>query len=526
MKIYISLIFALVFLWSNNAACESWDKTLINAAKNGDLKLVQECLINGARPDYIEITGGGIDKKTANPIASAIEGEHFEVFMKLLEVKPDFILLEKGNVRLLNIAASVDNERFFTELLKAGANPGPVIDSLLFKSKYKHCIQALNYVTPNNYVDQDYYAKDKSDSFGNRLLDKLVIRGRYYPYDEDDLVKIAEKTIERSIKFKSGNKDNFNKTVEKAYEFGLLKLARVMDPEGILNKKNITKAVTLEHQLYEAIDNGNADVVKRLLNQGAKISYVNEEGNKINLLSSAVKGDLNKINVMVPLLLKNGADPNINDVSSISDLHAWELLKQNGFSFEKSREDQLTLIMSALEAKPNVGSIILRDFLEKGFNPNPIEKDTLYPLQFAVVKPYNRFDPVPILLEFGADTKIKGIYGKSALDIVEENRDLIRLFQLFPDRKHPFLKKIGLKRKDSLFPGKWSNHRREFSEIIIVLTPDGGCILAGGVSGITGYWEEKGKDTIEVTLIDPEIRFPDLQKDNAPFLNSCLRSWI
>ncbi len=507
-----SIFFALLILFGVCAESYaiSWNNMLLNAAEEGDLEQVETCLANGAAPDYVKMISS-LYYNSKTPLVAAIKGGHFEIFQSLIAAKPDFSYLNQGKTYVLSTAAGVDDDRYLLALLDYGISPTGVIFKLIDMRKYETCIKALDYLhSAPEYFNKGRIDKDQWDSYNQRFFRKIVTKASLRPYDEDAFVEIARKALAQGLIY-NNKKDAYGKIpIERAFEQGLMKLVRVLEPDGEYSNKLPPQENSLERQLFSAVSHLRTEVVRRLLKQGADIHAVDPKTNK-GVLGFLPHSSIHKAEQldMLSILLDAGADPNqvsediYNSLAPFfSSVESWKLVKKRGFIIPKEKSERCRLLLDAFKADSTVGPAILRDLLESGMSPNPVEGGACYPLIFAMQNIEN-WDAIPLLLEFGADPNMKGQNGKSAADVAIENKDVYSLFRLFPKKKHPFFKKIGPKGMFSSFPGIWSNNASGFGNVSIVLTPDGGAVLSAGVGGALGYWEEKGNGIVDATFVEP-----------------------
>ncbi|HCU59259.1 MAG TPA: hypothetical protein DIC64_04690 [Alphaproteobacteria bacterium] len=168
--------------------------------------------------------------------------------------------------------------------------------------------------------------------------------------------------------------------------------------------------------LIAAQYNKNADVIETLIKYGANIESRDKDGKTV--LISGIRNPK-----VVEVLLKNGADveardkygwtPLIHCLTSDSNIEVAELLLKYGANIETT-------------SKLGIGGLVRLSFLSafRGLD-NEIGKEysVWTPLIFASVfssKP----EIVELLINNGADTKIKDIDGKTALDYAKENPDI------------------------------------------------------------------------------------------------------
>jgi len=167
--------------------------------------------------------------------------------------------------------------------------------------------------------------------------------------------------------------------IEKAREL----IANGADPNG---KENDYGKIT---PVFIAVENGNLEMVKLLLDAGAKLSVKDEEK-------------------QTPLMRLDGdAGPELV-----------ELLVRHGMKVDaKDKEGNTALIIAAQGAKAEV----LKALIDAGADANKANKEGLTPLMGAVMN--GDVDAVRVLINAGAAINAKDAESRTALDMADEDED-------------------------------------------------------------------------------------------------------
>ncbi len=168
-----------------------------------------------------------------------------------------------------------------------------------------------------------------------------------------------------------------------------------------------------------ACDQGNAAIVKLLLDHGASVNARNKQG-KTPLRLVVEKGSTD----VVTALLRAKADPNLADTKGDLPLHAaiWrgdqpivEDLLRHGAAVESKNSQGLTpLALAVTRGNTNV----MVALLDHGADVNAKTSDGYTPLQFAVI--YVKADGLAALLAHHADVNAVNNQGQTALDILKQ----------------------------------------------------------------------------------------------------------
>ncbi len=179
---------------------------------------------------------------------------------------------------------------------------------------------------------------------------------------------------------------------------------------------------TLPVDFQNAIENGNAELLKKTLSRGADIEWKNSEG-KPAIVVAIEKGHL----PILLVLIEAKADLNKkyfkqNTTLFMYAMHlgqygAAELLLKNGAIGDldlRYKEGRTALMLAILDDRPNLINLILT----KDFKPNIADSYGRTALMYAAEK--NMADVVKKLLDKGSDPCIRQFEGKDAAKIAKE----------------------------------------------------------------------------------------------------------
>lgn len=168
-----------------------------------------------------------------------------------------------------------------------------------------------------------------------------------------------------------------------------------------------------------AVHVNNVEMVKLLLKHGADVNF-GGEGKFVPLIGAATLGHLE----IAKLLIAYGANVNAENRHRMSPLHAAArgenvdmvklLLKQGGDVNAKGADDATCLHLAAMEGNPE----ILRCLIESGAQVNAIDYESNTPLHVAAT--YNKLEIVRLLIEAGADVTARNEYDEFPVDVTKD----------------------------------------------------------------------------------------------------------
>ncbi len=162
--------------------------------------------------------------------------------------------------------------------------------------------------------------------------------------------------------------------------------------------------------LIHASMNLNTRKVQILLDHGVNVNAVQHLGETALMVVAQINGNINHIG---KLLLKYGADPNIQDINGRTALH---------------------------KALTNNNSMLVRYLLEHGADPN-IQDYNGRTVLFSISYAWCARDKLRILLEYGANTNIQNNDGLTFWNIAERNIKELAI-ELIRDRKSAIMSAI------------------------------------------------------------------------------------
>ena len=158
-------------------------------------------------------------------------------------------------------------------------------------------------------------------------------------------------------------------------------------------------------------------VVKALLAKGAEVNQADKNG----ITPLMIAGFTGKMEI-IQLLLAKGADPKAKSkfgftylmaITNSTNLAAVKWALENGLEVKDKKEDLLT------RPADNGALDIVQVLLTKGANPNVPDSLGYTPLLHAVLTESSSLEMVKLLLEHGADAKVKAKDGLTALSFAK-----------------------------------------------------------------------------------------------------------
>jgi len=393
---------------------------MLNAAERGHLDVVKLLIRKGANIKTVNTE----DRDTVASIAA--KGNHIHVLeylwkdhkedmlnmrqntwhkaaqegrievMEWLHQKPEFDINVKNSVGLTPLHFAYDENQFdaVNWLLSHGADP-EVRDN---KGKKPYDYQ----LSHDNY---SYGSRSLTKSGGTKYAKRSRQIDRMQDDNTDDLKKLNELTD--AIKVQS---------LEKIQDL-------LIEHEGIVNTSNIKKV-----PLILASQTGDLDVATNLLNAGAKLSVVDQDGNTA-LHAAAAKGCLDTMK----LLLGRGADVEAVGNSRGTPFHyalrhgCIEIAEYFWANYaDKIQKGRPTFLHWAISGQQFEAMEWLVDNL-KFLDMNQKNSQGNTPLHFAVAcfrGEEKLYKAINYLLEKGADPYIENNEDKTPLDLYVNNRRL------------------------------------------------------------------------------------------------------
>lgn len=370
----IEKLLALDFKADVNARNRNGDTALLIAARSGMLETVKILIRHGANPDIRNRSGD-----TALLSAIKISSTSGEYLSRVNEIAS--LLIEKGT------ALSYGDTYGRTYLMLAAENGKPSV------------IQCL--------LSRPGIEIDSRDRQGLTAL-MYAVRSRRYAAAKA-LVAAGAKTYLR---------DNMGKT---ALHYGTVDpgIAVLLLDHGALIEATDRRGFT---PLMQAVEYGNREVVRVLLDRGSDVNAVDFSDGRSPLMLAINRQDMD----MASQLLKGGADANLADkqgrfpiyqaaVSGFSSIIA--LLLDHGSPVDAVTTQGTTPLMGACE-HGYIGCARL--LLKRGAAIEATSKCGWSPLFYAVYDGHH--DMARLLVDKGADTKRRDSSGRTPLDLARERK--------------------------------------------------------------------------------------------------------
>ena len=424
------------------------DTALILSAKYGNYDITRLLIDHGANI-YAK------QKDGFNAFTIAVNNGHNELVLLLLAQES----IRENNTNAIEIAANAGNKDTLLILIEAGFNlPADTTNAIRSLSKFSwwtdahsavinnkpeeiicHDINDKKYITPlslaimcNNNAITNLYINKNSDFDLNSCCHTAYFANR------KDLQKYFE---EKGARLNEADKKGMN-IIMKASSIGRNDILMSHITKFDINAKN-SKGWTA---LMIASHNGHNKTVALLLNKGANIDDITEDG--LNLLMLAIRMKnidtadflIDKISInarqksgwtalmlasyngditSIKLLLKKGANINAQDkdgytalmlAAIFSKAEAISILLEKGANIDQKDNTGWTALMLAI----NHGNIeTIKLLLNKKSDINAVQKDGITPLMIAAKKGHKEI--IQILLSNAAKLENKSIDGKTAL---------------------------------------------------------------------------------------------------------------
>ncbi|RKY27733.1 MAG: hypothetical protein DRP79_02980 [Planctomycetota bacterium] len=172
--------------------------------------------------------------------------------------------------------------------------------------------------------------------------------------------------------------------------------------------------------LMQAVDYENIEVIRELINRGAKINTADHKEHQSSLMLAIYKRNIEIVNV----LLDKGADVHLKDVAGQSAIfiaafrgltEIISVLLDHGSLVDPITSQGVTPLMAACQnGYPKTVELLLK----KGANINAASKLGWSPLFYAVF--YGHYDICKILIEKGAQTQQTDNNGRRLSDLAKE----------------------------------------------------------------------------------------------------------
>jgi ankyrin repeat protein len=241
------------------------------------------------------------------------------------------------------------------------------------------------------------------------------------------------------------------------------------------------------------------DALKYLHSQGADVNYeckTNPEGLATPLEAAVLRGSLD----VMQWLVEQGAD--VNRVNSENKMTALE------FAVIWGREN------------------IVNWLLANGTHIQ--EKRTGRPLLVTALRGLNPDSMFAILVKAGADPYLRNENKKSAMDILADRLDIMRLRKFDNKGVYHALVKEYTPPANSPFIGIWSNGKGEFQTASLILNDEGMSIIGTSIMPMGFFpWRTIDKNHAAIEIVQmPDRNRPTLQTTNEIHREELVVEWI
>ena len=359
--VVIAVGLSVLTVFCSVSFAEDQDQALIEAARKGDLRRVQELLDKGADVNANDWIG-------CTPLMDAVIADHLEIAK---------LLLDKG----ADVNAKARHGYSYTAMRLAASRNRPKIAELL---KQRGAILTLE------------TAAMLGDTERVREFLKKGIDGQD---NGQALVWASRQGHLQVVKL-------------------LLDRGADVNAKGELGRTALMEASGRETELMEASESGHLEIVKFLLAKGADVNAQKDLGRWTALMSAAAGGNVE----IVQALLDKGADINAKNyqgwtplmwASEEGHLQAVKLLLDKGADVNAKDEWGNTALTSAAQ-RGNVEMV--QALLDKGPDINPKDDEGWTPLMWAAAG--GNVEIVQALLDKGADINAEDRKtGNTALDL-------------------------------------------------------------------------------------------------------------
>jgi hypothetical protein len=241
------------------------------------------------------------------------------------------------------------------------------------------------------------------------------------------------------------------------------------------------------------------DALKYLRSQGADVNYeckTNPEGLATPLEATVFRGSLD----VMQWLIDEGAD--INHINSVNKMSALEYAVLRG-------DEKMVNWLFAHGARIQ-------------------ENKTGHPLLVTALRGLNANGMFTLLLKGGADPYMKNEEKKSAVDILADRLDIMRLRTIDKKGVYRSLVKEYTPPANSPFVGIWWNGKSEFYTFSLILNNEGQAIIGTSIMPMGFYpWRTIDKNHAAIEVVETSNRNrPTLQTTNGIQREELVVEWI
>nr|WBF71204.1 putative ankyrin repeat protein [Megavirus caiporensis] len=259
-----------------------------------------------------------------------------------------------------------------------------------------------------------------------------ILLHEIFYFDENNLTKfICDAGIDVNIKNSMDETALFYAIRFGPYHTDIIELLNYGADPNIINNSGVSVLMEIFNNYLDDPENDSyVEIIKLLIEKGANANYSND---KTCILEQAIMLNNNSSPIIVELLLKNSADPNLiynnrtvlrylmDQKDFIHKENIIRLLFQYGMNPDICDEYGDSIMMTAIKRKEQPKFIGL--FLDHSINPNIVNKKGFTALTLAICTIF--FDEVyyydllvKILIEYGANTNIQNSSGETPLMVL------------------------------------------------------------------------------------------------------------
>lgn len=313
-------------------------------------------------------------------------------------------------------------------LLEKGADPNiknSTNESAIFK-----ILDSLQNSEIKNYVE--LFCKyglniNITNKSGNTLLHEI-----FYYYDNFNLVKLLlDIGIDVNIQNSTGETALFHAIEHGSYITDIIELLNYGANPNIINNSGTSILMRIfDDYIGGPQDDSYVEIIKLLIEKGANANYSTD---KTCILEQAIMLNNDSSPIIVELLLKNGADPNLiynnrtvlrylmDQKDFVHKENVVKLLFKYGMNPDICDEEGDSIMMTAIKMQEKMD--IIGIFLDYKINPNIINKKGFTALTLAICTVFKYevycYDSlVKVLIDYGANPNIQNSFGETSLMIL------------------------------------------------------------------------------------------------------------
>ncbi|AGD91958.1 putative ankyrin repeat protein [Megavirus lba] len=251
-------------------------------------------------------------------------------------------------------------------------------------------------------------------------------------FDEINLTKfVCDTGIDVNIKNSVGETALFHAIKFSLYSTDIIELLNYGADLNVINNSGVSVLMEIFNSyLDDPQDDSHVEIIKLLIEKGANANHSND---KTCILEKAIMLNNDSSPIIVELLLKNGADPNLiynnqtvlrylmDQKDLIHKENVVKLLFKYGMNPDICDEEGDSIMMTAIKMQEKMD--IIHIFLDYKVNPNIINKKGFTALTLAICTVFKYevyyYDLlVKVLIDYGANPNIQNSFGETSLMIL------------------------------------------------------------------------------------------------------------